>query len=133
MIAKFLSSLIAPVAGIFQAKEERKTIAEVARGKIAQSKLDSETNVQLTDAEWESLTAGGLGESWKDEYVTLVITSPLLLIMGGSIYQAFTGDDRLLVGINLALGSLTALNVDMGFLMSAVVMAAVGLKVWRGK
>jgi len=53
--------------------------------------------------------------------------------MSGGILLGFKGDPRLLDGVNTGLQSLASSGVDMGNLMTTVVLAAVGLKVWRAR
>lgn len=130
-LTSIASSVIAPVAGIFNKREERKQTKVLAEAKLSQAKLEGKTSVTLTDAEWESISVSKQNESWKDEYVTLVITSPIVLLLVGSIWLAFTGDARLLDGVTKGIEELKTIGVNMGLLMEAVVFAAIGLKLWR--
>ena len=131
MIKKLASALISPIASIFNKRTDRKIQKDAIKGKVNLAKQQDATNITLTDSEWETVGQSLQSETWKDEYVTLIITSPLVLILTGSIVASFTEDTRLLEGVAAGLQSLAALGVDMGFLMNAVVFAAVGLKVWR--
>ena len=131
MIGQILGTLVAPVAGIFREREKRKVAKVVAEGKLAEAKLHNAGMVTMTDQEWESISARGLNDTWKDEYVTIVITSPIVMLLTGGVWQAFTGDPRLLEGVMNGIASLSMLGVDFGFLMTTVVLAAVGLKAWR--
>lgn len=126
-----ITALVSGVVGIFEKKQARKANKEQAEAKLKQSKVTNAHEVTLTDAEGEALLAEGLVDSWKDEYVTIVVTAPIVMIIVGVTYFAFTGDDRLL---DSGIGSIKALKesgVDMGFLMNAVVLSAIGLKIWR--
>ena len=130
-----LTSLIGGAVGgivdIFKTKQERKKLKEVAQNKLKQSIVNNQHEITLTDAEGEAMLAEGLGDSWKDEYVTIIITAPIIFIILGVLYFMFTGDSRLLDSGTQAVTALDAAGVDMGFLMNAVVLSAVGLKVWR--
>ena len=126
-------SLIAPIANIFTKKEERKKVKIEGEAKLAIAKQNGETNITLTDQEWEAIGVSKQDSTWKDEYVTIVITSPIVLIIVGSVWYAITGDMNLLNGSVMALNKLTGIGLDMGDLMTAVVYAAIGLKVWRGR
>lgn len=132
-ILSIVAGLISPVTEIFKKREERRLLKESAAGKLAAAKQKGEQDVTLTDAEWESLSVNKQDSTWKDEYVTVVVTSPMVLILLGGIYGAFSGDMRLIEGTIAGVTALAALNVDMGELMLAVVLAAIGLKVWRGR
>ena len=97
------------------------------------AKQNGITSVTLTEQEWEAIVASSMADSWKDEYVTIVITSPIVLIILGCIYFAFTESRALLDAATLAIDTLNEIGVPMAALMQAVVYAAIGLKVWRAK
>jgi len=126
-----LGNIIDGVTGYFKKKQELKSAEESAKLKIKSANEDAQNNLRLTDAEWESLAVSKQDSTWKDEYVTVIITMAIPLTFIGAIYMAFTGDARLLEGINTALVRMKDLGVDWGSLMNTVVLAAVGLKVWR--
>lgn len=130
-VLNLVQGVIAPIAGVFNKRTARKQAQDAIKGKIAQAKENNATEITLKDAEWESLKAAQENETWKDEYVTIVITSPLVGILAGSVLLAFTGDARLLEGTVAGIKALSDIGVDMGELMYVVVIAAVSLKVWR--
>jgi len=132
-IKAVVDAVASPVKSVLNKRETTKQQHQQAKAKYEQAKLNSKTHVTLTDAEWEALSKTNENNTWKDEYVTIIITFPLLCLMIGGIWLAFTGDSRLLDGTNLSLERLSSAGVDMGFLMNTVVLAAVGLKVWRSK
>lgn len=132
-IAGAVGGIVKPITGIFTKKEETKQIAKQAEAKLALAKANGEEKIELTDAEWESLSVKANESSWKDEYLTIIITSPIVGLLIGGIWFAFTGDDRLLEGVNKGITALKDTGVDLGDLMYAVVLAGVGLKVWRAK
>ena len=132
-IASIVSGIISPITGIFVKREETKKVKVEGEAKIALAKQNGSTEITLTDQEWEAIAASKQDSTWKDEYVTIVITSPIVLIIIGSINYAITGDLDLLNGAVLALQKLDDIGLDMGELMEVVVYAAVGLKIWRGR
>ena len=129
----FLAPLIAPIADVFKARVVRKAAKDSIKGKSALASLDAETQITLTDAEWEVVKAANETESWKDEYVTLVVTAPVVLIIVGSAYAAFTGNVELLNGAVAGIDALNQVGIPMPELMTATVYAALGLKLWRSK
>jgi len=131
MIKQLLTQIISPIAAIFQSREERKIAKIDAQALIAQAKQNGDTQITLTDAQWESISAKGLGDSWKDEYITIVITSPIVLIIVGAVILALTGDARLLSGSVNAIKQLDLIGINMSDTIETVVFAAVGLKLWR--
>lgn len=130
-LAAPFTAMINGVSGYVSKKQEARANKESAIIKLKQSKQDGEQQTTLTDAEGEAVLANGLASSWKDEYVTIVITFPIVLIMFGTVYFAFTQDDRMLVAGVESIKALESAGVDMGFLMEAVVLAAISLKIWR--
>jgi len=132
-IKGFFSSLIAPISNVFIEREQTKQAKVSANAKAAMAKQNGITSVTLTEQEWEAIVASSMADSWKDEYVTIVITSPIVLIILGCVYFAFTESRALLDAATLAIDTLNKIGVPMATLMQAVVYAAIGLKVWRAK
>jgi len=126
----WITALFAPVAGIFNKREERKQAREQAAGKLAQSKADGSLKLELNKDEWENLQVKGMTESWKDEYVTVSVVSILNVIVVGGIASAF-GYPQILTGIGTAITALGAAGVDIGFLLEAAVLAGLGLSIWK--
>tara|TARA_R110000772_G_scaffold2839_1_gene10312 strand:+ start:25262 stop:25666 length:405 start_codon:yes stop_codon:yes gene_type:complete len=123
--------VIGGVTGFFTRKQERKMAESSAKSKLMQSKQDGTQTIQLNDSEWEALSKKAEDGTWKDEYVTIIITMPIPLIMLGAIVAAFTGNTQLLDGVNQGIVNLTALGLDMGELMWVVVLAAVSVKGYK--
>ena len=132
-LASIISGVVSPITNIFVKREERKKVRVEGEAKLALAKQTGATEVTLTDQEWESIAASKQDSTWKDEYVTIVITSPIVLIIIGSLSYALTDDISLLNGAVMALDKLAEIGLNMGDLMEVVVYAAVGLKVWRGR
>lgn len=126
-----LSGLTKPLTKLGEKYIDRKINKDSIKAKAQLAKQGDSTTITLTDAEWETVSKTAEQGTWKDEYITLIVTSPLLLILGGGVYQSYTGDTRLISGTIDALEALKVLGVDMGSLMYAVTLAAIGLKLWR--
>jgi len=133
IVKGFFSSLIAPISNVFIEREQTKQAKLSANAKAAMAKQNGITSVTVTEQEWEATVASGLADTWKDEYVTIVITSPIVLIIIGCVYFAFTESRALLDATTLAIDTLNKIGVPMATLMQAVVDAAIGLKFWRAK
>lgn len=133
IVKGFFSSLIAPISNVFIEREQTKQAKLSANAKAAMAKQNGITSVTVTEQEWEATVASGLADTWKDEYVTIVITSPIVLIIIGCVYFAFTESRALLDATTLAIDTLNKIGVPMATLMQAVVYAAIGLKFWRAK
>ena len=132
-LSSIVSGLVSPIANIFVKKQETKKAKAEGEAKVALAKQTGATEITLTDQEWEAIAVSKQDSTWKDEYVTIVMTSPIVLIIVGSVSYAVTDDVALLDGAVLALVKLKEIGLNMGDLMEVVVYAAVGLKVWRGR
>jgi len=128
-----IQKLGAMVMSPFNKAQERKANKASGETKLRQMKESGDNSIKLTDAEWEAIAAKGMLASWKDEYLTVIITSPIPMLIVGGVVLAFTNDDRLLTGTVAGIKAIEETGVDMGFLMNAVVLSGVGLKVWRAK
>jgi len=130
-VTAVLGVLASPVTNLVGKWIERRAAKDGLKSKAVMAKQSDSTNITLTDAEWETVNSQNADGTWKDEYVTIIITAPLVGILGGAVTLAFTGDARLLDGTIAGLTALQALDIDMSFLMNAVVLSAIGLKMWR--
>lgn len=132
MIEKIAAALVKPIVDLVRTREERKLHKDAAKAKLVQAKQEGATEVTLKDQELEVVLATQMERSWKDEFVTLLILSPFVTILFGGIAAAF-GEVRVLEGTSLAIQTLTAADVNVGFLMEAVTLSAIGLSVWRSR
>lgn len=133
LISGLLSPVIKGISGYFGKKQDIKKAKITGDAKLALRKQSGDVEITLTDAEWEATAVKGLTESWKDEYVTIIITAPIVGVMVGAVWNAFTGNDRLLMGTLAGIKELNALGLNWDTLTMAVVFAAIGLKMWRAK
>lgn len=134
-----LSSVINAVSSYVSHQQSQKAQEVEAQTKLQLAKLSGDKEVTLTDQQWEAIVATKQDTSWKDEYVTILITSPIALILIGALVAIYSqtvdgvADTRLLDSVSLALTKLKDVGVEMGYLMNATVLAALGLKIWRHK
>jgi len=133
MWAKLGMLLVGPVLKWLGRRQSRKDVAQEIQGKIAVSKQRGESFITVGTESWEALSKNAENGTWKDEYVTLVITAPIVLIIAGSVMVAFTGDPALLDGATSAIKTLVEVGVPMDTLMTVVVTAAISIKVLREK
>lgn len=129
-IAGAVSGVVKPVAGVFNKRTERKMAKEAITGKLAMQKQGDGTAITLTDAEWETVGQSMSDKSWKDEYVTVSLVSILNMLILGGVLSAFDHPE-VLTGTVAGIAALSNAGVDLGYLLTAVVFAAIGLKLWR--
>lgn len=87
---------------------------------IQQRKITSINN----DADWESKMAGASGNSWKDEYLTIVLTLPIIAVG----YSLVTGDQSVIDRLNDGFSALERLPEWYQYLLFLACSAAFGLK-----
>ena len=119
------------LVGAFNKKTKAKTTIDTINARAQASKESGDNKVTLTDAEWENVQAANQNNTWKDEYITVIVTAPYPLLLVGGIYFIFTGDERLMTGATAGLNAIQATGVNTGMMMTAAVFAALGLKMWR--
>ena len=127
-ILSVLGGLVSPIANAYKAKQDVKIKATEAKASITLAKQAGDLQHTLNADQWEALSKQAEGGTWKDEYVTIVITSPFVLLFIGSMWSGFTGDSTFVDAVNLGIENLRNLGIDLGYLMSIVVLAAVGIK-----
>jgi len=127
-ILSVLGGLVSPIANAYKAKQDVKIKANEAKASITLAKQNGETQHILNVDQWEALSKQAENGTWKDEYVTIVITSPFVLLFIASIWSGITGDPTFVDAVNLGIENLKNLGVDLGYLMGVVVLAAVGIK-----
>ena len=129
-IADLVTGLVTPVTNLLGKRQDRKAAKETAQAKLVQAKADGVQSVTLNEQEIEAVRTNGLGNTWKDEYITVSIVAYLNLIIVGSVAAAF-GHTQLLEGLKGSVIVLTQMGVDMGELIRIVIYAGVGISVWR--
>lgn len=126
----WLQILLGPLTNIITKRQDRKAAQQTAKTKIEQAKQSHSATVELNKDEWEQLKVNGMDKTWKDEYITVSLMSIFNIVVVGGLASAF-GYPEVLEGIVTAVTALTAIGVDVGFLLSATVLSGLGLSVWK--
>ena len=127
----FVPDAIKSISGMYQSRQDRQKLKISTMGKLEGAKLQNKKEITLTDQEWEAVNANKADSTWKDEFVTVVILWPYIQLFIGGLEVGFKKTSRILDSLEASLTILATLGVDIGFLMTAVVMAAIGLKIAR--
>jgi hypothetical protein len=98
---------------------------------VIQKRQDRKAKEQEANAAWEASMGRSMENGWKDEYVTVMVTLPLLQIFIGNLLSIwFPEKGQAILAANQA--SLTQIGTLMdtayGQVMMVVVLAAVGIK-----
>ena len=89
-----------------------------------QAKHQAKMNVIQNDADWEAKMADASAASWKDEYLVILLTSPVIAIM----YGAMTDDPQLIERVQFGLQTLELLPDWFSYLLAVAVTASFGIK-----
>ncbi|MEN8820047.1 MAG: hypothetical protein ABF271_02970 [Abyssibacter sp.] len=117
-----------PVAAIFEKREDRKKAVSIINAERSRAQTDGEIQISLTDRQWELLSKKGEADTWKDEYITIVVTSPFILIVTGALQSAFGLGTEILDAVAEIFRQAEAADIDLGELMLWTVFAAIGIK-----
>lgn len=125
-----LGGVFQPAAEAFRSRNERKMAEKTLEAKIAEKRIDSDSQVTFNDQEWERLAAWANESTWKDEFITIVVLSPFILILVGGVLTAF-GYPQVLDGVEIALMRMATLGLNLGRMIEVVAYAGVGVYGWR--
>jgi len=77
------------------------------------------------EQEWDTLQAKNSGDSWKDEYLTLIFTSPFVILFVGVLFDV----PELIVRMKEAFIVIdTEVPTEYWYLLSVIVAASFGVK-----
>ena len=112
-----LQNLIAPIANLAGTFLNN-------RAEEKQAKHQAKMSVIKSDADWEVKMANASGESWKDEYLIVLLTSPVIAIM----YGAMTDNPEIIERVKYGLQTLELLPDWFIYMLGVGVTASFGVK-----
>lgn len=120
-IGNAVGGIVSPITGYFTKKSENKT-------KVKLSQIDRLKSADDALSEWENIMAENSGNSWKDEYVTVIVTLPIITTFLAVFYSIFTGDPTAAHAAKEATNAVKELVPEYGNLVIGVCFAAIGIK-----
>jgi hypothetical protein len=82
-----IGALIGPIAGLASSWLQGKADKNAAEAKLKLSEAEAKAKILLSEktsvADWERIMAQGSQTSWKDEYLALLFSLPLILSFTG--------------------------------------------------
>ena len=79
-----IQALIGPISGLVGSWMDKKTEEQRGKSAVAKAKAEAEAKVMVSaatsTADWERLMAEGSKNSWKDEWLTILFSIPLILL-----------------------------------------------------
>lgn len=99
---------------------------EFIKGKADEKKAIQQRKINAiqNDADWESKMADASANSWKDEYLTVILTLPIIAVG----YSIVTGDQSVIDRLNDGFQALERLPEWYQYLLFLACSAAFGMK-----
>ena len=119
-----VTSIVSPIANVFVKRSENKT-------KVKLNQIERLKNSDDALAEWESIQAESGNHSWKDEYITLIITLPIPVVFFAVIYSVVTGDPLVAEAAKQGVSAITEILPNYSELVLVVSLAAIGIKAFK--
>lgn len=123
-LADLASGLVSPITNYFGKKNENKT-------KVKQQQIQRLMNADDKEAEWEAIQAEGGNHSWKDEYITVIISFPVPVIFIAVFLSVILGDPIYAQGAEAGVDAIKKLLPNYEDLLMAVCLAAIGIKAFK--
>lgn len=118
------SGLVSPITNHFTKKNENKT-------KVKQQQIQRLMNSDDKEAEWEAIQAESGNNSWKDEYITVIISFPVPVIFIAVFFSVVFGDPIYAQGAKAGVDAIKELLPNYEDLLMAVCLAAIGIKAFK--
>lgn len=123
-LSDIASGIISPITNHFTKKNDNKT-------KVTLKKIERLENSEDKVAEWEMLQAESGNNSWKDEWITLIITIPIpvifISVMLSVLFDSPLFADAAMQGVS----AIKELVPNYDELLYIVCLAAIGIKAFR--
>lgn len=123
-LADIASGLVSPITNHFTKKNDNKT-------KVKQQQIQRLMNSDDKEAEWEAIQAESGNNSWKDEYITVIISFPVPVIFIAVFFSVVFGDPIYAQGAKAGVDAIKELLPNYEDLLMAVCLAAIGIKAFK--
>ena len=123
-IASFFTSLISPVTNVFVKRNDNKT-------KVKQQQIQRLMNADDQLSEWEAIQAESGNSSWKDEWITLIITLPIPVIFISVILSVMLDNPLIAEAAKAGTAAIKELVPNYAELLYIVCLAAIGIKAFK--
>jgi len=119
MIGQLLGPITNIVGGIVQGKMEQKAAESKAKVAKAEAQAQIMLSQATSEADWEKIMAEGSQESWKDEWLTILFSVPLVLAFCGEWGRDIVAD---------GFSALNAMPDYYRYTLGAIVSASFGIR-----
>jgi len=126
-----ISVIIGAVGGFFGRREDRKSMEKQIDGKIAMQKQGGETQVIFNEQEIDAIAKRNEDGTLKDEYLTLVMTSPLLTTFFGVFVAVLLNKPEIMEAVTASNKALLELVPNYQELLAVTITAGLGLRAYK--
>jgi len=119
MIGQLLGPVTSIVGGIVQGKMEQKAAETKAKVAKAEAQAQIMLSQATSEADWEKVMAEGSRDSWKDEWLTILFSVPLILAFCGEWGRDIVADGFV---------ALNAMPDYYRYTLGAIVSASFGIR-----
>ena len=123
-LADIATGLVSPITNIFVKRNDNST-------KIKEKQIDRLVNSEDKLAEWEAIQAESGNNSWKDEWITLIITLPIPVIFISVMLSVFLEDPMMAEAAKAGVSAIKELVPNYNELLYIVCLAAIGIKAFK--
>ena len=128
----WIPALISGAVELFKGRQERKAAKDAATAKLKINVQKGKHELQMTDADWESISASSMEGSWKDEWMVLVATAPIVTLFIGAAVTIFSPETgtRVLDAGRQMVDILNGIDTSStyGIVLLAAVSASLGIR-----
>ncbi len=119
MLGSLLGPVTSIVGGIVQGKMEQKAAETKAKVAKAEAQAQIMLSQATSEADWEKVMAEGSQDSWKDEWLTILFSVPLVLAFCGEWGRDIVAD---------GFSALNAMPDYYRYTLGAIVSASFGIR-----
>ena len=119
MIGQLLGPITNIVGGLVQGKMEQKAAESKAKVAKAEAQAQIMLSQATSEADWEKIMAEGSQDSWKDEWLTILFSVPLVLAFCGEWGRDIVAD---------GFSALNAMPDYYRYTLGAIVSASFGIR-----
>ena len=126
----FLGKVVDSVTGFFSSRAAAREAAAAVHAKIQLAKVNKDAKLELADQDLAVLRTQQAGDSWKDEYVVILVSMPIVIGAAGAIVSIFdpaTGA-KIQGAAGKIAGLMTGESIDFPELWLMVVGVSLGLR-----
>ena len=131
LLAGLAGPIVETAGGFLRRRQERRAAEASSRAKLKQTAQDDtharEMGAALSRAEWEAIGRRAEAGTWKDEFVTVLVSLPLLTLFLGALLEPFGVPEVFAAGERM-IAALNSLDGVYGTLLLSVLLAAVGIR-----